>query len=75
MPVSVWRKSSRSASDGNCVEVAWRKSSFSSASDGDCVEVAFGQLGAAVRDSKNPHGPQLAVPATAWLELTKLTRR
>jgi hypothetical protein len=75
MPASRWRKSSYSVSDGECVEVAWRKSSFSSASDGDCVEVAFGQVEAAIRDSKNPKGPQLSVPAAGWLGLTKLTRR
>jgi hypothetical protein len=35
-----WRKSSRSAQDANCVELA---------------------NSGAVRDSKNPHGPALAV--------------
>jgi hypothetical protein len=53
----------------------WRKSSFSSQSDGNCVEVAFGQVEAAVRDSKNPSGPMLTVPTGGWLELVKLTRQ
>jgi hypothetical protein len=37
---TLWRKSSYSGSNGNCVEVAaWRKSSYSG-SNGNCVEVA-----------------------------------
>lgn len=54
---------------------AWRKSSRSSESDGNCVEVAFAQVEAAVRDSKNPAGPMLTVPAGGWVELVKLTRQ
>ena len=35
----VWRKSSRSAAEGHCIEVAiWRISSYSAA-EGECVEV------------------------------------
>lgn len=35
----VWRKSSRSADEGNCIEVAcWRTSSYS-AEEGHCLEV------------------------------------
>jgi hypothetical protein len=53
----VWRKSSYSGTNGNCVEVGWRKSSYSgpnggcveigwrkssySGSNGDCVEIAW----------------------------------
>lgn len=39
-------------------DVVWRKSSFSGGDNGDCVEL--GNVGA-VRDSKNPDGPRLAV--------------
>ncbi|MDT3397931.1 DUF397 domain-containing protein [Streptomyces sp. B1866] len=45
----------------------WRKSSYSDGNGGHCVEVADGFGGAVpVRDSKNPHGPALIVPAPAW---------
>lgn len=54
----IWRKSSFSADNGECVEVTWRKST-SSADGGQCIEVA-GSLGA-VRDSKNPGGAVLPV--------------
>lgn len=65
MSAITWRKSSFSSdSDGNCVEVGWRRSSFS-ASDGNCVEVAFAQVVAAVRDSKHP-APMIAIPPAAW---------
>lgn len=56
-------------------QTRWRKSRFSSESDGNCVEVAFSPVEAVIRDSKNPDGPQLSVPAAGWLSLTKLTRR
>ncbi|HLX50016.1 MAG TPA: DUF397 domain-containing protein [Streptosporangiaceae bacterium] len=43
----------------------WRKSSFSS-QDGNCVEAASLTGIAAVRDSKDPHGPVLAVAPAEW---------
>ncbi|MFD7596862.1 DUF397 domain-containing protein [Kitasatospora sp. NPDC059812] len=66
-----WRKSSYSAGDaGECIEVAlaWRKSSYSGDDGGECIEVALGSLpgGVPVRDSKDPHGPVLVFPASAW---------
>ena len=50
----VWRKSSRSGSSGN---------------ESSCVEVAnlLGSIG--VRDSKDPHGPRLALPTERFREL------
>ncbi|GAA2984961.1 DUF397 domain-containing protein [Streptomyces lactacystinicus] len=70
----VWRKSSYSGAQSNCVEVAgfvraevsWHKSSFSGAQS-ECVEVAVGLPGAVpVRDSKEPDGPALLFAAEAW---------
>lgn len=45
----------------------WRKSSMSQA-NGACVEISdsFGAV-TSVRDSKDPHGPVLAFPASGWM--------
>lgn len=44
----------------------WRKSSYSSG-QGACVEVsASARDTVAVRDSKDPNGPKLAVGSQAW---------
>jgi hypothetical protein len=67
--VASWRKSSYSADNGgNCVEIAtWRKSRYSAENGGECVEVATRQPRVvAVRDSKDPHGPVLAVAPAGW---------
>ncbi len=61
----VWHTSSYSAGSGNCVQVGWRTSSYS-AGNGGCVQVAPAPGHVLVRDSKNPTGPALAVPGTAW---------
>lgn len=63
-----WRKSSYSSSQANCVEVAalgWHTSSHSS-SVSNCVQVVLGGPAVGVRDSKNPDGSVLAVPAHPW---------
>jgi len=44
----------------------WRRSSYSNANGGDCLEVADGLSTVPVRDSENPDGPILTVPAPAW---------
>ncbi|WP_313878711.1 DUF397 domain-containing protein [Streptomyces sp. FIT100] len=46
----------------------WRKSTYSGGSDGEsCLEVLDDIPGAVpVRDSKNPGGPVIVVPAAAW---------
>jgi hypothetical protein len=70
----VWRTSSYSASNGACVEVGWRTSSHSG-TNGACVEVATAPDRVLVRDSKDPDGPMLAVPPTAWRDfLATVTR-
>ncbi|MFL6141513.1 MAG: DUF397 domain-containing protein [Labedaea sp.] len=59
-----WQKSSFSSNGNACVEVAWRKSSFTT---GDaCVEVAAVEIGVLVRDSKNGSGPTIAFSRRAW---------
>ena len=49
----------------------WRKASRSTSNGGACVEVARNLPGAvAVRDSKNPDGPKLVIPAADWQAFT-----
>jgi hypothetical protein len=43
----------------------WRKSSYSGNNGGNCVEVAAARK-IAIRDSKDPHGPVLAVAPKDW---------
>ncbi|GHF26767.1 hypothetical protein GCM10010218_04610 [Streptomyces mashuensis] len=46
---------------------AWRKSTHSAAAGDGCLEVAADfRTTVPIRDSKNPTGPILSVPAPAW---------
>jgi hypothetical protein len=66
LPGAVWRKSTRSDTTANCVEVTtWRKSTRSN-STANCVEIAHGHTLVATRDSKNTTGPVLAFSPTHW---------
>ncbi|MFD0148359.1 DUF397 domain-containing protein [Streptomyces sp. NPDC055721] len=72
-----WFKSSYSGPEGGeCIEVAyaWRKSSYSSAEGGECIEVAAHPTTIHLRDSKNPHGPQLAVAPASWVAFVAYAR-
>jgi hypothetical protein len=53
----------------------WRKSSYSGGSGGNCVEVATNVPGVvAVRDSKDPDGPVLALSRESWDMLTSVIK-
>jgi hypothetical protein len=50
---------------------SWRKSSYSNANGGQCVEVARNLPGVvAVRDSKDPEGPELIFEPGQWATFT-----
>lgn len=67
----VWRTSSYSQSNGECVEVGWRTSSYTQ-SNGECVEVA--RTLDRVRDSKHRTGPVLHADLTALVAAVKADR-
>lgn len=72
MEPDTWIKSSYSGYNGDCVQVAWRKSSR--CQNGECVEMAApGPV--LVRDSKNPDGPRLAFTPAAWRAFLESLRR
>ena len=63
-------KSSYSAQNQDCVEIAhldpsFQKSTYSGHGQ-DCVEVAELPCGAAIRDSKHPTAGHLPFPAPEW---------
>ncbi|WP_250298640.1 MULTISPECIES: DUF397 domain-containing protein [unclassified Streptomyces] len=45
---------------------SWCKSSYSGANTSECLEAAAVPSGTAIRDSKDPLGPQLAFGNSAW---------
>ena len=55
-------------------QINWRKSTYSR-SNGNCVEVGTGQALVAVRDSKDPDGPRLAVTPAQWRAFLAGARR
>ena len=56
--------------------VIWRKSSYSGSNGGNCVEVAMlSEHCRAVRDSKDPHGPNLTFSREAWRAFTNCVKR
>jgi len=67
-----WFKSSYSSSGGGeCLEVAheWRNSSYSDSEGSACLDVALSATHLThIRDSKNPKGPHLTVPAEVWAD-------
>lgn len=60
----VWRKSSYSGPESNCVEVGWRKASYSGAQS-ECVEVRLDRS-IGIRDTKAREQGQLTVTPAAW---------
>ena len=78
LSTATWHRSSRSTDNANCVEVAfvgaaWHRSSRSSPT-ANCVEVAVAGSSVGVRDSKDPDGPVLVLPATAWTHFVTAIR-
>ncbi|MFK8845936.1 DUF397 domain-containing protein [Streptomyces sp. Ac-502] len=54
----------------------WRKSTYSGGSGGNCLEVWDGISGLIpVRDSKDPHGPALIFPHTAFAAFVSALNR
>jgi hypothetical protein len=50
----------------------WRKSTYSDANGGACVETASdtGHAAIMIRDTTNPDGTTLSIPAATWLRFT-----
>ena len=51
----------------------WRKSTYSNG-QANCVEVGSAARTVAVRDTKDPDGPALAIPAAGWQAFTRRIR-
>ena len=54
---------------------AWRKSSHSGSSGDNCVEISSQPGTVAVRDTKDPGGPQLAIQSATWSAFTRRVKR
>jgi hypothetical protein len=50
--------------------LTWHKSSYSSDQGGNCIEVANLEKHRAIRDSKEPAGPVLAITTAQWSAFT-----
>jgi hypothetical protein len=50
--------------------LTWHKSSYSSDQGGNCIEVANLEKYRAIRDSKEPAGPVLAITTAQWSAFT-----
>lgn len=56
--------------------MTWRKASYSGGNGGGCIEVAStGKPLVAVRDSKDPEGPELAFTSHRWQAFTRGVQR
>jgi hypothetical protein len=51
--------------------LSWRTSSYSTSNGGDCIVVGAAPRAVAVRDSKDPDGPVLAVSREGWQDFTR----
>lgn len=73
--MTIWRKSSYSFSNGNCVQVrsGWRKPSHSFANS-NCVEATTPAGAVLVRDSKNPHSGYLEFAPDAWRDFVAVLK-
>ncbi len=55
--------------------LTWRKSTYSGGNGGECIEVAStGRPLVAVRDSKDPNGPNLAFTTPMWQSFVQRLR-
>jgi hypothetical protein len=55
--------------------LTWRKSTYSGGNGGNCVEVASSKEPlVAVRDSRDPHGPNLAFTKPMWQSFVQRLR-
>jgi hypothetical protein len=54
--------------------LTWRKSTHSGGNGGDCIEVATADTQVAVRDSKDPNGPNLAFATPVWQSFVQRLR-